>query len=505
MLRSTSPRNLFLGSLAAGLTLGCSYEPTSSELDYSLSEITLEALDQADTDGALYMGPGAVASHVGGALEMLFGTPDSPQFLLTGDWLDDEFNPNYGDLELGEDEWDALLEDNRQRRYKLQFQQLEKRNYTAVTKPKYADDLWARWQAFLPDLLENPDALVDESDPELGTLHDEALYMWESHYPSLAESAEMYRQQCLHCHGVEGGGDGPTSDFLEPRPRDYRKGIFKWVAVGTKQQPRRADLYKILYEGVNGTSMPSFARFSKGELHGLVDYIRLLAIRGQVETLVTLDAVDNGAVTPDSVLENYDFVWEKWLDAEANFVAFDGEVPQGTPEMVEHGRELFLGPIAACSTCHGEDGRGGGAAIYEVVDGETRIKPDEWGNPSNPRNFHQAILRGGSRPIDIYRRVKYGISGTIMPAAAAELTDDDLWSIVYYVRSMLEENDHARILERKAAMAAAHAAEHGHGDGHGHDGDHGHGDDHDHDGDDDGHHDGDHSHDDEHAKADEAH
>lgn len=479
MLRSPFPRRtlrpLLLSSSVACLALACSYEPTAGAIEYSLSEATLDTLRGADEDGSLLMRASAVESHVEGALEMLFGTPDSPQYLLTEDWIDDEFNPNYGDLELPGDEWDALKQDNRERRFKLQFQQLEQRNYEDVQRPRYADDLWARWQAYLPSLLEDPDGPAD--DDYFGSRHEEALAMWEGHYPTLAESAEMYRQQCLHCHGNEGGGDGPTSQFLEPRPRDYRKGIFKWVAVGTKQQPRREDLYRILHEGVNGTSMPSFARFSRGELHGLVDYVRLLAIRGQVETLVTMDAVGNGSVTPGSVVENYEFVWEKWLAAEDNYVAFDGEIPEPTAAMVEHGRELFLGPVAACSTCHGEDGRGGGVAIYETdEDGNQVVKPDEWGNPSNPRNFQQAILRGGSRPIDIYRRVKYGISGTIMPAAAAELTDEDLWSIVYYVRSMIEENDHARILERKLAEAAAHAAEHGHG-GHGDD----HGDDHGHD------------------------
>ena len=277
--------------LAVGLSVGCSYEPTSSPLDYSLAEQTLVTLQSAEDDGALLMGSDAAASHVEGAMEMLFGTPSSPQFLLTEDWVDDEFNPNEGDLELSEDEWEAVKQSNRDRRFKLQFQLLEQRRYEEVTQPKYAADLWASWQAFLPALLENPDALLDEEDPDLGTYHDEALYMWESHYPTLAESAEMYRQQCLHCHGASGGGDGPTANFLEPRPRDYRQGIFKWVAVGYQEQPRRADLYKILHDGVNGTSMPSFARFSHGELHDLVDYVRLLAIRGQVAVCVFLPTI----------------------------------------------------------------------------------------------------------------------------------------------------------------------------------------------------------------------
>ena len=70
---------------------------------------------------------------------------------------------------------------------------------------------------------------------------------------------------------------------------------------------------------------------------------------------------------------------------------------------------------------------------------ESVVRPDEWGNESKPRNIQQGIFRGGGRPIDLYRRVKYGISGTIMPAADASLSDDDLWDIVYYVYQLAEK------------------------------------------------------------------
>ncbi len=41
----------------------------------------------------------------------------------------------------------------------------------------------------------------------------------------------LYRRHCLHCHGVSGAGDGPTAPFLYPRPRDYRKGLFKFTST----------------------------------------------------------------------------------------------------------------------------------------------------------------------------------------------------------------------------------------------------------------------------------
>ena len=39
---------------------------------------------------------------------------------------------------------------------------------------------------------------------------------------TLAEGSKLYRQHCLHCHGLEGNGRGPTGYWVNPPPRDYR-------------------------------------------------------------------------------------------------------------------------------------------------------------------------------------------------------------------------------------------------------------------------------------------
>ena len=51
----------------------------------------------------------------------------------------------------------------------------------------------------------------------------------------------LYRKHCLHCHGVTGDGNGPTAPFLWPRPRDYRRGMYKFTST-TGQKPTREDL-----------------------------------------------------------------------------------------------------------------------------------------------------------------------------------------------------------------------------------------------------------------------
>ncbi len=46
----------------------------------------------------------------------------------------------------------------------------------------------------------------------------------------------------------------------------------------------------------NGTAMPSFRRFSKAQLYGLADYVRLLSLRGMVERDLALTYTNNGAL-----------------------------------------------------------------------------------------------------------------------------------------------------------------------------------------------------------------
>src|SRR5436190_2797373 len=93
----------------------------------------------------------------------------------------------------------------------------------------------------------------------------------------------LYREHCAHCHGISGDGTGPTAVFLNPYPRDYRKGQFKFKSTPVGQKPTHADLKKIVLEGVPGTAMPSFKLLPDLEVEALVEYVKYLSIRGEVE------------------------------------------------------------------------------------------------------------------------------------------------------------------------------------------------------------------------------
>lgn len=491
-LARLAPGLLLVGGAAAGCL-----DPERPTLSYSLNANIVSVEESRDYNADLARDAAAQA-QLAGALEMLFGTPGAPGYLRPEEWIDDEYDPNAGSYELSEAEWEEVVEDNR-RAFRIQLAQLAARDLEAVVPPREALDVVEDWTADLAEWRaaraaveqgEKTQAEVDELAGELADELADRLIHW---YPSLRESAEMYRQQCYHCHGVEGGGDGSTARFLDPRPRDYRKGIFKFTALDNKARPRREDLYRILEEGVYGSAMPSFARFSRAQLNGLVDYVRLLSIRGETELRLAAEYDSEVRGFPMEVVrETYLDVWSKW-DAAADWViAYDGEVPRATPERIAHGRELFMDAKSAnCFSCHGPDGRGGGPSAFEArpmtpeleaelarLDAEIaevasraergeeheralaraklsrlqderfaltneRVK-DDWGNEISPRDLTRGLYRFGRRPIDLYRRVYAGINGTPMPSHSSLkgpdgerlLSDEDLWDIVHYVRSL---------------------------------------------------------------------
>src|SRR6185369_12284819 len=47
---------------------------------------------------------------------------------------------------------------------------------------------------------------------------------------TLARGSNLYRRHCLHCHGLTGNGQGPTAPWVNPHPRDYRIGKFKFTS-----------------------------------------------------------------------------------------------------------------------------------------------------------------------------------------------------------------------------------------------------------------------------------
>ncbi len=387
--------------LASALLLAasCGFQPQPGLLSLHLNRASVEALADAPDK----------QKELEALLVKYFGTRASPRYELLESWKKEGLDPNHperelpggGRAEFSPERWSQIVADNRQR---LSY--------------------------------EIAHAASAEEKQKL-----------ENHYPSLLVSAELFRTECLHCHGVEGGGDGETGNTLVPKPRDFRKGIFKYTAVKDQAHPRREDLNEVLERGVDGTAMPSFARLPLADREGLVDYVRLLAMRGEVEALLVASFKDDEKLDDEAAVDAIDTVWGRWQRAREKVIAFAGEIPADTPERRTRGRELFLDVKKGnCVSCHGPEGHGDGPAVFKSNARGERVPAyqDAWGFDILPRDLTAGIFHGGARPIDVYRRVYAGINGTPMPgigeakdaAGAPLVSSEELWSIVHYVRSL---------------------------------------------------------------------
>lgn len=310
----------------------------------------------------------------------------------------------------------------------------------------------------------------------------------------------LFREHCVHCHGTTGNGIGPTAVFLNPYPRDFRLGVFKFKSTPFGRKPTRTDLRRIVQEGVMGTSMPSFRLLKEDEIEALVDYVIYLSIRGEVERKLLTEGADldftadehlfapamkesapeDFADQMDIINEHVLNVAESWARAEDQALVVkppeedyplftrdaDGspEAREKLAESIASGRKIFHGNVANCATCHGSTGLGDGQKndydawtkdwiqplSLDPKDSE-QIEPYiKLGalKPRNlvPRNLRSGMYRGGSQPVDIYLRIVLGIDGTTMPAAPLKpenplgLSQNEVWDVVNYVLSLPYEH-----------------------------------------------------------------
>jgi mono/diheme cytochrome c family protein len=86
------------------------------------------------------------------------------------------------------------------------------------------------------------------------------------------------------------------------------------------------------------------------------------------------------------------------------------------PASIERGARLFA---TACATCHGRTGDGGG--------------PRAPGLSPSPADltFHVPLHSDG----EIFRSISEGVHGTAMPVWREQLTEQQLWALVSFLRA----------------------------------------------------------------------
>jgi len=92
--------------------------------------------------------------------------------------------------------------------------------------------------------------------------------------PAMIEKGrEIYKANCVACHGESGKGDGPGAGVLKPPPRDHTDRAY----MSTLTDKNLADVI-VMGGAIKGKPlMPSHPQLRGSDLDGLVAYVRSLS------------------------------------------------------------------------------------------------------------------------------------------------------------------------------------------------------------------------------------
>ncbi len=247
----------------------------------------------------------------------------------------------------------------------------------------------------------------------------------------------IYTEYCLPCHGIKGDGKGHAAKGLQVPPRNFTLGVYKFGKVVSGELPHNEDFYSILDKGLKGTAMLPWD-LTQEQKHAVVSYIKTFALK----------------------------TWEGKDKALGNQI-----LPSNDPYGLAHresairrGREVYH-IEAQCQSCHvayasPEEISSMSVKLTgdEVTDFSSmyNVKPQDsdYGVKTLPPDFTWNEVRSAHTVEELYVRISAGAGGTAMPSWKGTITDDDIWAVAYYVKSLMDLKDSP---ERQKLMNRIHS------------------------------------------------
>lgn len=215
----------------------------------------------------------------------------------------------------------------------------------------------------------------------------------------------LYDKWCAECHGSTGAGDGSAAAYMLPRPRDFTRGVYQIRTTASGELPTDADITRIIEEGMPGSAMPAWKT--------------VLDAKQTTEVVAYLKSMSS------------------FFAGAAPTVIASGRAPSRSAEAIAAGRDVF--DKLECFKCHGRQGRGDGTSAPTLKD------DDDYPIRAADLTEHWKF-NGGASVEQIYMRLRTGLDGTPMPSFSDAMesnlvTDEQLWQLAMYVRSLSPERD----------------------------------------------------------------
>lgn len=205
---------------------------------------------------------------------------------------------------------------------------------------------------------------------------------------SYEDGKQIYLQQCAHCHGLAGDGQGWDGQYLNPTPADFRD-----MAGMTIQANTGGELLAKVTFGIKDTAMPYWGEW-------MPESMRWDAINYLMDTFIQGKPVTDSVYNDGAIAANY-------LTASSQVFLDEGHtIP------IDQGADLYMN---YCATCHGEEGQGIGSGTQGNASG---------GPAPFPKDMGEAY---------IFWRAWEGVPDSMMYPFQWLLSDEEIWAITLYV------------------------------------------------------------------------
>ena len=240
----------------------------------------------------------------------------------------------------------------------------------------------------------------------------------------LAKGKADFGINCASCHGALGKGDGPAAAALNPKPRNFTEGYWRYGGG-------LARVVRTISEGSPGTAMAQFPAIPMEDRIAIAHYVRSLAPKleeDKPEDLAWLNpAPAGGASTGTATAATAAAPTGPVIPiADAMKALAEPEPMVGTSLAAlegEAGADLYA---VRCASCHGVSGEGGvrvrmiGSAPYAYVTTQSLGSPrGDWA--SNGASFERLVIQG--------------LPGFVMPANG-DLSRSELRDIYNYTQKL---------------------------------------------------------------------
>lgn len=206
--------------------------------------------------------------------------------------------------------------------------------------------------------------------------------------PSFSNGQLVYLQNCAHCHGLSGQGDGWDGQYLDVPPANFTDPNMAGMTDG--------DYYARVSFGIQNSAMPTWGEFlPQSERWDVIKYI---------QTSFQIGTKDTGSLYADGIANNF------------LTLSSDNWTGEGHVISPDNGQTLYT---QYCAGCHGDTGLADGPGIKTLPSGAPEAFPGDL-----PEAY-------------VFERIWQGVPNSIMPPFNWLISETDIWDITAYVQQMI--------------------------------------------------------------------